>query len=202
MVDAGGVVRRGTRSVPTGVFHVPAARRRTAQFNQSHIRPAVGHQQRPARDAVVGRPGAARAGAALVVEVIGPRVGVAQAVVGREEIRRSVVGCVVDQRPGARGKSAVHDQRDRLLFNLPIRPFWTVHVDVAGAAVAKWACCALGRVKLGFPLEQGAVPLNHLGDGDLAWVVEPQGFPVFQNDLLAFHQDSRPGRPTPSRSSG
>ena len=84
-----------------------------------------------------------------MVEVVSPRVGVAQAMVGREEIRRSVVGCAVNQRPGARGKSAVHDQRDRLLFNLPIRPFWTVHVDVAGAAVAEWAGCTLGRVKLG-----------------------------------------------------
>ena len=144
---------------------------------------------------LLGRPCAARAGAAFVVEVVSPRVGVAQTVVGSEEIRRPVVGRVVDQRSGACRESTIHDQRNRLLFNLPIRPFWTVHVDVACTAVAKRSSSALGRIQFGFSLQQGAIPLNHLGNGNLAWVVEACWLPVFQNDLIALHQAQ--GQATP-----
>ena len=115
--------------------------------------------------------------------------------VGREEVRRPIVGCVVDKRPGACRESAIHNQCDGLLFHLPIRPFRAVHVDVASAAVAEGSGCTLRRVQFGLPLQQGAVPLNHLGNGNLAWVVEAHRFPVFQNDLIAFHQAQRQSTP-------
>ena len=130
-----------------------------------------------------------------MVEVVRPRVGVAQAVVGREKIRRAVVGCVVDHGPCACRKTAVHDQRDGLFLNLPIRTFRAVDIDVASATVAEWTCGALGRVQLCFPLEQRAVSLHNLGNGNLAMVAEAHRLPVFHDDLVSLHQTQSQATP-------
>ena len=72
-----------------------------------------------------------------MVEDEGPvRHAASQAVVGGEEERGAVLRRVVDEGAGADGEAALDDEGHGALLALPRRPFWTIDVDVAVAAVA------------------------------------------------------------------
>ncbi len=186
-MNAHGAGVRGTAGVPSGVFNAPRGGRRGTQFNQRNIRTAIGHQQGAARNAVVRWACAAIARRAFVVEVIGPAVGRAQAMVGRQEIRGAVVVRVVDQCARTGRKTATDNQGDRLVLHLPIVPFRTVDVDVARAAVSKRACRRPFGLQFSLSAEQRAVSLDDLCDFDFARRGNAQGLAVFQHHLSTFH---------------
>ena len=80
--------------------------------------------------------------------------------VGRQEIWRPIVGRVVHKASSARCKSTVDNERHTSGLGGPCCPFGTIHVDVAGAAVAKGsAVMVVGAMG---PTTQGAVALDHL----------------------------------------
>ena len=122
-----------------------------------------------------------------MVEVVGPAVGRAQTVVGRQEIGGAVVVGVVDQCARTGRKAATDNQGDRLVLHLPIVTFRTVDVDVARAAVSKRTCRRHFGLQFSLPAEQRAVALDDLCNFNFARRGNAQGLAVFQHHFSTFH---------------
>ena len=128
-----------------------------------------------------------------MVEVIHPVSRIAEAVVGGQEVRRSVVGGVVHHATRARRKSALHDEGHAALFRRPCRAFRTVDVDVACPAVAKGAPLDVVAVR---PATEQTVPLNNLVENQRGHGVEVHRLSVFHNQF--FSEDDSCGQAPPS----
>ena len=113
-----------------------------------------------------------------MVEVVHPVAWVAQTVVGRQEVRSSVVGGVVQQVSCADAVAALHDEGHTAFFRGPRGALGTVDVDVALSAVAKRPTVGMG------PSAQGTVSLHHLVDVELRHLHHAQGLTVFHHDFF------------------
>ena len=110
--------------------------------------------------------------------------------VGRQEVRGSIVGGVVDECTGAHGEATLNDQGHAALFGGPSGPFRTVDVDVAVSAVAKGtAVFAVG------PAAEGAVALDHLVDRQVGHLRHLNGLAVFDDHAFRRQKSSRQSAP-------
>ena len=120
-----------------------------------------------------------------MVEIVRPRIGIAQAVVGRQKVWRSIIGGVVDHRARAGGKSTIHDERDCGFLDLPVCTFWTIDIDVAAATVAEWTLRIHFFIDFRGSSQQGAVALNGLTDDQSGPFQKALRLPVFKNNAAA-----------------
>lgn len=123
-----------------------------------------------------------------MVEIVRPCIGIAQAVVGRKEVGRSIIGGVVDHRAGAGGKSTIDNERNRGFLDLPVCTFWTIDVDVAVAAVAERTLNVHFFIDFCRSFEQGAVALNGLTDDQVGCLRQALRLPVFKDNAASVEE--------------